>query len=1236
MPTLSTKFTLQDSMSKKLQQIAKAGKDVKQSLDSICTVTDDLEDVSSKVDDNEKAFEQLSQKISKNSECTKKFDDAVKSNKSSMDELKSKTKSTSSETDKFSTSTTKAKTETDKLGKGLKDNKEPLDQFKEKVKDTGKETDGLGDKISDTMETIGTAIASVGLIAFFDSVIDKMGECIDLSSKFETAIAKTSTLTVGTGYNQTDIKSDMTSLSMDTGKSTEELSEAQYQALSAGVAADESAKFVEKANALAVGGFTQTDTAVDIMTTAINAYNLSVKDATSITDDLIMTQNLGKTTVNELASNMGRVIPTAAAYNLDLQDLSTSYAVLTASGIATAESTTYLNSMINELGDSGSDVSKSLQDETGQSFKEMMDSGKSLGDVVNALSKSVDNDSTAFANLWSSQEAGKAGLALLNAGTKKYDDTLNKMVNSTGSATSAYETMSNTSEHTTETFKNSADNFKKSVGDSLIPTTDKFKKAGAEVLNHLTTFVKDNPQVVSAVTSLGVGIGIVTTAVIAYNTVTKLAKIVTTAFTAVMDTNPMFLAGTALAAVVAGLTAYNSLADDAKDNTEQLSLATTKQKDKLDELNDKLEKTEKKYGDNSYQAEELKHKINKLEDAYSSSKQTLDEWIDSCNQVVDNYNDTMSSHKDNIEKIESEDTVTKNLVSRLSKLGSQSKITASDQAEMSSIIDILNEKVPSLGLTYSKVSNDIKGSVKDINSTINKELFEDKYTEYYNSWKDAASNKDTLKNKLSEAKEQLRDAKDRMEEYNDSVSKTAKKINSYTADGEYGYLEASYYSGTTSAEKAKDEFEKKYKEIQDTYDKAKSAYDNNINDIKEYQKKIKELKATELGLNLNTKNSTQKGINEAATTIKSDLDSLAESYDKAYESAYKSFSEQYKMWDKVKKVSATSTDKISSNLQSQINYWDTYKSNLDTLNGYTSKVKGLSTVLKQLGDGSENSASILQGLANSVKNGDTSGLQDIVKKYGDLTKKQEQLSTSYADVQIGLDEAKDGLVKSAEDTIDKLNLSKDAKQSAKKTIDAYIDEITGNKNRIAGAMADAISGAKNLLIFNDNNSGSNNKNKKKNTTEFVAGTNGNWFNFDSKDPFNIKNTSKNAIGTDYAKDIFLAGEEGPELVVGQKGAKVYTAQETRNLLYGDDKKIAPNFSINTSQSSNSTNNSNSSSADKTVTIKLEGIGSIKVVGANKNTNKEDIVNVMTQNLKPVLINILNEEIFEEGDDSYEF
>lgn len=1235
MPTLSTKFTLQDGMSKKLQQIAKAGKDVKQSLDSICTVTDDLEDVSSKVDDNEKAFEQLSQKISKNSECTKKFDDAVKSNKSSMDELKSKTKSTSSETDKFSTSTTKAKTETDKLGKGLKDNKEPLDQFKEKVKDTGKETDGLGDKMKDTMETIGTAIASVGLIAFFDSAIEKMGECIDLSSKFETAIAKTSTLTGGTGYNQANIKSDMTNLSMKTGKSTEELSEAQYQALSAGVAADESAKFVEKANALAVGGFTQTDTAVDIMTTAINAYNLSVKDATSITDDLIMTQNLGKTTVNELASNMGRVIPTAAAYNLDLQDLSTSYALLTASGIATAESTTYLNSMINELGDSGSDVSKSLQDETGQSFKEMMDSGKSLGDVVNALSKSVDNDSTAFANLWSSQEAGKAGLALLNAGTKKYDDTLNKMVNSTGSATSAYETMSNTSEHTTETFKNSADNFKKSVGDSLIPTTDKFKKAGVEVLNHLTTFVKDNPQVVSAVTSLGVSVGVLTTAVVGYNVATKLAKVVTVAFTAVMNANPIFLVGTAVAAVVAGLTTYCITAGNATDETEKLSMSSQIQKDKLVSLKAELKETKEKYGENSYQAQELERKVTKLSNSYKSSKQTQDEYEESLKNLLDTAKSSRDDFVGAIADMDNEKESANNLIDRLSKLAGKSKLTTDEQREMSTVISMLNEKYPKLNLSMkdaSKYTGDYADKLKKITSTkIASDNYDDANEKYTKMLKDQIA----LKKQSTELTQNEKVAQSNLNEANKELDKIKKNRPTQTRLGT-SKEELEWTEKLTNAARKQKEAQANLNSIKEDSNDVNSKLIDKDEEVANAEKELQEAFIEKSGLVANSNNKIQNAITNSAAQIESNLQDLAKTYDKTYASYYKSFSSQFALWDKAEKVTSTSTDTIANNLDSQITYWDNYENNLTVLQGYTSKIKGLKDVLLELDDGSKDSASILQGLANSVKNGDTTTLQNIVTKYSNLNDKQKQLSSSYTDIATDFDKSKEKLVKSAIDTIDKLNLSKDAKQSAKKTIDAYIDEITGNKNKIAGAMADAISGAKNLLIFNDNNSGSNNKNKKKNTTEFVAGTNGNWFDFDSKDPFNIKNTSKNAIGTDYAKDIFLAGEEGPELVVGQKGAKVYTAQETRNLLYGDDKKIAPNFSINTSQSSNSTNNSNSSSADKTVTIKLEGIGSIKVVGANKNTNKEDIVNVMTQNLKPVLINILNEEIFEEGDDSYEF
>ena len=53
---------------------------------------------------------------------------------------------------------------------------------------------------------------------------------------------------------------------------------------------------------------------------------------------------------------MGKVIPTAKANNVQLDQVCTAYADMTAKGIATAESTTYLNSMLNELGKGGTTV----------------------------------------------------------------------------------------------------------------------------------------------------------------------------------------------------------------------------------------------------------------------------------------------------------------------------------------------------------------------------------------------------------------------------------------------------------------------------------------------------------------------------------------------------------------------------------------------------------------------------------------------------------------------------------------------------------------------------------------------------------------------------------------------------------------------------------------------------------------------------------------------------------------
>ena len=108
--------------------------------------------------------------------------------------------------------------------------------------------------------------------------------------------------------------------------------------------------FVASALKLAEGGFTDAATAVDVMTTAINAYGLSADDAAQVSDYLITTQNLGKTSVGELASSLGKVIPIAAAYGVKMDDLCANMSLLTKNGIATAEAVTYTKAMLNEIG----------------------------------------------------------------------------------------------------------------------------------------------------------------------------------------------------------------------------------------------------------------------------------------------------------------------------------------------------------------------------------------------------------------------------------------------------------------------------------------------------------------------------------------------------------------------------------------------------------------------------------------------------------------------------------------------------------------------------------------------------------------------------------------------------------------------------------------------------------------------------------------------------------------------
>lgn len=341
-----------------------------------------------------------------------------------------------------------------------------------------KSTSGLGKGLK-----IAGAVGAAGLAAVGTASVAMAVKATESAAEYQESFAKTATLLSGTPEELEKYSQSILGLSNDTGIAASELTETVYSAISAGVDQANAVEFAGEAAKLAAGGFTDSATAVDVMTTALNAYGLEADNAGQISDYLITTQNLGKTTVDELASSVGKVIPIASAYGVEMDNLSAAYAQLTAGGIATAEAGTYLKSMLNELGDSGSNVSRILQEETGMGFAELTESGKSLGDVMDILGNSVGGDSGAFNELWSSSEAGVGALSLLNSGADAYNDTLGKMRSSVGATDSAYGTMTNTLSHHIQTIKNLGQNFMTSIGQKILPTVSTMAESAIPLIS---------------------------------------------------------------------------------------------------------------------------------------------------------------------------------------------------------------------------------------------------------------------------------------------------------------------------------------------------------------------------------------------------------------------------------------------------------------------------------------------------------------------------------------------------------------------------------------------------------------------------------------------------------------------------------------------------------------------------------------------------------------------------------
>ncbi|WP_418671968.1 phage tail tape measure protein [Acidaminococcus intestini] len=172
---------------------------------------------------------------------------------------------------------------------------------------------------------------------------------LKLHSDFERGMAKVSTLVDTNVVSLQQLSNGIRQISDETGMSVTELAEAEYQAISASVDTAHVTDFVRTAAIAAKAGFTDTTTAIDGLTTVLNSYGLSAENAGKITDQMLMTQNLGKTTFGDLAQGIGSVATAASLAKVSTDDLFASMAILTKNGVQTSEAFTGFQGILSAV-----------------------------------------------------------------------------------------------------------------------------------------------------------------------------------------------------------------------------------------------------------------------------------------------------------------------------------------------------------------------------------------------------------------------------------------------------------------------------------------------------------------------------------------------------------------------------------------------------------------------------------------------------------------------------------------------------------------------------------------------------------------------------------------------------------------------------------------------------------------------------------------------------------------------
>lgn len=333
------------------------------------------------------------------------------------------------------------------------------------IKDGSTDLSGLEQATVKMAKAGGAALIAAGA-----AVVKFSQESLKAFTDFEKGMSEVFTLLPGiSGEAMEAMSQDVIAFSQEAGRLSSEVVPAVYQAISAGVPQENVFEFLEIASDAALGGVTDLETAVDGITSVVNAYGAEAISATEASDLMFTAVKLGKTNFEQLSKFMFQVTPVASALGVEFGNVTAALAAMTAQGTPTGVAATQIRSALVELSKASSQTSILFKELTGKSFKEFIAGGGDLQDAFQILEKHASDTGLGINDLFSSVEAGNAALALTGKGAEAFTNALLEMENAAGATAEAADTMGESIAHLEARLAAADEALKLQTGEALAP-----------------------------------------------------------------------------------------------------------------------------------------------------------------------------------------------------------------------------------------------------------------------------------------------------------------------------------------------------------------------------------------------------------------------------------------------------------------------------------------------------------------------------------------------------------------------------------------------------------------------------------------------------------------------------------------------------------------------------------------------------------------------------------------------